>query len=254
MKTLIKSIVYEFCFFGIRIGKLKGKTKTINRRIQMGVVTRFTDLINANIHAALDKAEQPEKMLRLVIQELEETLVDARSQAAKNIADKKSLTRKVSTLNTQMSDWLSKAEVALEKDREDLAKQALVEKSKCEAEASEIEKVLVVLNSNLEGMNTDISNLQKKLSEARAKQQKVMQREAAAVTQLKSKKVLNTYDVAEIEQRYESFARKVDEMESKVEAYEMSSNPSLDEEFRQLESESQLNKELEELKAKVAKS
>ena len=83
-------------------------------------------------------------------------------------------------------------------------------------------------------------------------QKKLMQREAAAVTQLKSRKVLNSYDVAEIEQRYETFARKVDEMESKVEAYDMSSNPSLEEEFRQLETESQLNEELEQLKAKVA--
>jgi len=230
-----------------------GKNKTIYRRTEMGVVTRITDLVNANIHAALDKAEQPEKMLRLVIQELEETLVEARSHAAKNIADKKALTRKSENLNAQVSDWLSKAETALEKDREDLAKQALVEKSKCEAELAEIEKVLVVLNANLESMNKDITSLQKKLSEARGKQQKVMQRQATAVTQLKSRKVLNSYDVAEIEQRYESFARKVDEMESKVEAYDMSSNPSLDEEFKQLEAETQLNKELEELKAKVAK-
>lgn len=220
----------------------------------MGVVTRITDLVNANIHAALDKAEQPEKMLRLVIQELEETLVDARSQAAKNIADKKALTRKTSHLESQVADWLAKAETALGKDREDLAKQALVEKSKCEAQLAEIDKVLVVLNANLEAMNKDITSLQQKLSEARAKQQKLVQREAAAVTQLKSKKVLNSYDISEIEQRYESFARKVDEMESKVEAYDMSSNPSLDEEFRQLEAESQLNQELEELKAKVAKS
>lgn len=218
----------------------------------MGVVTRFTDLVNANINAALDKAEQPEKMLRLVIQELEETLVEARSQAAKNIADKKALTRKKENLNTQVSDWLSKAETALAKDREDLAKQALIEKSKCEAELIEIEKVLVVLTANLEGMNKDISSLQQKLSEARGKQQKLIKREAAAVTQLKSKKVLDSYNVAEIEQRYETFARKVDAMESKVEAYELSSNPSLDEEFRQLEAESQLNKELEELKTKVA--
>lgn len=218
----------------------------------MGVVTRITDLVNANIHSALDKAEQPEKMLRLVIQELEETLVEARSHAAKNIADKKALNRKATNLNNQISDWLAKAETALTKDREDLAKQALVEKSKCEAELAEIEKVLVVLNSNLESMNTDISSLQKKLAEARAKQQKLMQREATAVTQLKSRKVLNSYDVAEIEQRYETFARKVDEMESKVEAYDMSSNPSLEEEFRQLEAESQLNQELEQLKSKVA--
>lgn len=219
----------------------------------MGVVTRIADLVNANIHAALDKAEQPEKMLRLVVQELEETLVEARSQAAKNIADKKTFERKSSKLKAQMQDWLDKAEVALVKEREDLAKQALVEKSKCETELTEIENILLALNKNLEGMNADISSLQGKLSEARAKQQKLQQRESTVATQLKSRKVINTYDVSEMEQRYESFARKVDEMESKVEAFEMSSNPSLDEEFKQLEAESKLNEELEELKAKVSK-
>jgi phage shock protein A len=219
----------------------------------MGVVTRIADVVNANIHAVLDKAEKPEKMLRLVIQELEETLVDARSQAAKNIANKKMLTRKQEQLKSQVSDWLAKAETALLKEREDLAKQALIEKTKCEAELTEIEKALDALTANLAAMNGDISRLQQKLIEAKVKQKSFLQRQASATTQLKSKKLLNTYDMTEMEQRYESFARKVDEMESKVEAYETSSNPSLEQEFKQLEAESKLTNELEQLKAKVAK-
>lgn len=227
------------------------KRVSLIRRTQMGVVTRIADLVNSNLNAALDKVEQPEKMLRLVIQELEETLVDARSHAAKNIADKKGLERKSTTLNSQMQDWLNKAEIALSKDREDLAKQALIEKSKCEEELSQVEKVLSAIDKNLEVMNKDISSLQQKLSEARAKQQNLMKREKAAVTQLKSKKVLQTYDVSAMEQRYEKFARKVDEMESRVEAMEMSSNPSLEDEFKQLEAESKLEAELAELKKKA---
>lgn len=217
----------------------------------MGVVTRIADLVNSNLNAALDKVEQPQKMLRLVIQELEETLVDARSHAARNIADKKGLERKLAHLKTQMQDWLNKAEIALGKDREDLAKQALMEKGKCEAEIAEVDKVLDAIQKNLDVMNQDISSLQQKLSEARTKQQSFAQREKTAVTQLKSKKVLHTYDVTSMEQRYESFARKVDEMESKVEAMEMSSNPSLEDEFKQLEAESKLEAELAELKKKA---
>lgn len=219
----------------------------------MGVVTRIADVVNANIHAALDKAEKPEKMLRLVIQELEETLVDARSQAAKNIADKKTLTRKQGVLQSRVSDWLEKAETALLKEREDLAKQALIEKSKSEAELIEIEKVLAALTANLTAMNDDIAKLQQRLSEAKVKQKSFLQRQTSATAQLKSKKMLNTYDMAAMEQRYESFSRKVDEMESKVEAYETSSNPSLEQEFQQLEAESKLTDELEQLKAKIAK-
>lgn len=220
----------------------------------MGIVTRITDLVNANIHAVLDKAEQPEKMLRLVIQELEETLVEARSQAAKSIADKKGLNRKAVSLTNQINDWLQKAETALIKDREDLAKQALIEKSNLEEELAQVEKVLSALDANLDGMNSDIAKLQSKLTEAKTKKKELLQRQATAVSQIKSRQVLSSYNVTEMEQRYEMFAQKVDAMESKVEAFDLGSNPSLENEFKQLEADSKLNEELEQLKVKVAKS
>lgn len=220
----------------------------------MGIVTRITDLVNANIHAVLDKAEQPEKMLRLVIQELEETLVEARSEAAKSIADKKGLNRKAVSLTNQINDWLQKAETALIKDREDLAKQALIEKSNLEEELAQVEKVLSSLDANLDGMNSDIAKLQSKLTEAKTKKKELLQRQATAVSQIKSRQVLSSYNVTEMEQRYEMFAQKVDAMESKVEAFDLGSNPSLENEFKQLEADSKLNEELEQLKVKVAKS
>ena len=133
----------------------------------MGIFSRFTDIINSNINAILDKAEDPEKMVRLIIQEMEETLVEVRTQSAKLIADKKELNRRIERLRREAEDWDSKAEIALNKGREDLARAALKEKTEATEEAAIIESDLDVIDGNLDKLSGDIQLLQQKLVDAK---------------------------------------------------------------------------------------
>ena len=126
----------------------------------MGIFTRFSDIVNSNINAILDKAEDPEKIVRLMIQEMEDTLVEVRSAAARSIADKKDLNRKLETLDREVNDWADKAELAMRKAREDLAKAALVEKSRAKGAADVIKADYLAVDEGLGKLNEDIARLE----------------------------------------------------------------------------------------------
>lgn len=218
----------------------------------MGVITRFVDIVNSNLNAALDSAEKPEKMLRMIIQEMEEALVDIRSQAAQFIAEKKQYERKINNIMTQSTDWQNKAELALNKGREDLARQALVAKSECENDIAELRNQLSVVETSLEAITTDANSLQVKLTEAKQKQASFAKREQAAVVQLHTRRQLDSSKLDEVSLRYEQLHQKIESLESQVEAYDVTSNPSLADEFSKLEADSKVEAELEALKSKVA--
>jgi len=132
----------------------------------MGIFTRFSDIVNSNINAILDKAEDPEKIVRLMIQEMEDTLVEVRSAAARSIADKKDLNRKIERLDRDLNDWDQKAELALRKGREDLAKAALVEKSRVTAAVDLLKQDYLAVDEGLAKLNEDIARLESKLEDA----------------------------------------------------------------------------------------
>ena len=218
----------------------------------MGVITRFVDIFNSNINAALDSVEKPEHMLRMIIQEMEEALVEVRSHAAQVIAEKKQFERKANTLESQVADWQAKAEMALSKEREDLARQALVAKSECESELANIQQQLAQLTESLDAISSDANGLQTKLAEAKAKQQSLIRRKETAVVQLHSRKTLDNNKIENVQARYERLHNKVTELESQVEAYDMTAPVTLLDEFKQLESNSKVEDELQALKQKVA--
>jgi len=218
----------------------------------MGVITRFVDVLNSNINAALDSVEKPEHMLRMIIQEMEEALVEVRSHAAQVIAEKKQVERKVAALTEQALDWQNKAEMALSKDREDLARQALVAKSECESELAVIQEQLSLLSENLNAITEDANGLQQKLAEAKQKQKSLVRRQDTAVVQLNSRKTIDKNKLENVQAKYERLHNKVTELESQVEAYDMTAPVTLMDEFRKLEADSKVEDELEALKKKVA--
>ena len=218
----------------------------------MGIFTRFSDIVNSNINAILDKAEDPEKIVRLMIQEMEDTLVEVRSAAARSIADKKDLNRKLESLDHEVGDWDSKAELAMRKGREDLAKAALVEKSRVSAAADAVKADYAAIDDGLTKLNDDIARLEGKLNDAKARQKALLARHKTANSRLAARKRIHDYKIDDAMVRFEAFTRRIDDVEGRVESYDMGLPKDLNHEFASLEAEESVNKELDELKRRVA--
>jgi phage shock protein A len=217
----------------------------------MGMFTRFTDIINANINSMLDKAENPEKMIRLIIQEMEETLVEVRSTAAKNIAEKKSMMRQMRAFKSSVAHWQQKAELALSKGREDLAKSALTEKHKSVQKAADMQEQMDQLDEFLGNVQDDAQRLQDKLAEAKRRQESLVLRQQSAEVRLKVREKAAIYNIDEAITKFERYQQKIDDVEAQIEAYDMTSNQDLNSQFKELEANDEVEQELEQLKKQV---
>ncbi|ASJ96320.1 MULTISPECIES: phage shock protein PspA [Shewanella] len=217
----------------------------------MGIFSRFADIINSNISALLDKAEDPEKMVRLIIQEMEDTLVEVRSTSAKVLAEKKEIIRRIAKVQEQVQDWQDKAELALSKDREDLAKAALLEKQKASELAATLEQELVVVEEQISRLKEEVNLLQEKLADAKARQKTIIMRKQTASSRLEVKRQLDSSKIDNAMSRFEQYERRVEGLESQVEAYDLGNQKTLNDEFAALEADDAVNAELEALKAKV---
>ncbi|PKG58262.1 phage shock protein PspA [Shewanella sp. Choline-02u-19] len=220
----------------------------------MGIFSRFADIINSNISALLDKAEDPEKMVRLIIQEMEDTLVEVRSTSAKVLAEKKEIIRRVAKVQQQVQDWESKAELALSKDREDLAKAALIEKQKANELAESLAAELVVVEEHILRLKEEVGQLQEKLADAKVRQKTIIMRKQTASSRLEVKKQLDSSKIDNAMSKFEQYERRVEGLESQVEAYDLGKKNTLSDEFAALEAEDSVNDELEALKAKMKAS
>ena len=218
----------------------------------MGIFTRFSDIVNSNINAILDKAEDPEKIVRLMIKEMEDTLVEVRSAAARSIADKKDLNRKLEMLEREIADWDGKAELAIRKGRDDLAKAALVEKSRVSAAAEAVKTDYETIDAGLGKLNEDIARLESKLNDAKARQKALLARHKTANSRLAARKRIHDYKIDDAMVRFEAYTRRIDDVEGKVEAYDMGLPKDLNHEFASLEAEESVKKEFDELKRRVA--
>ena len=216
----------------------------------MSIFSRLSDIINSNISALLDKAENPEKMIRMVIQEMEETLVEVRSSTAKVIADKKSLTRRLEQLDKQAADWEAKAELALSKGREDLAKAALLEKSNINSSVEITQSDLQKLEDTLEKLSSEIEQLQAKLNDARARQKTILMRTKATNSRLDVNRQLHNHSIDNAMDKFEYYEKKIDLMEGQMDSASIEAR-GLQSEFDELAREEAIDKELEALKSKL---
>lgn len=218
----------------------------------MGIFSRFTDIVNSNINALLDKAEDPEKMVRLIIQEMEDTLVEVRSTSARLIAEKKDSERQLNRISQEAADWEAKAELAISKEREDLARLALVEKKKSVEQAAALESDIQRLDEHLNRLNEEVGQLQAKLADAKARQKTIIMRQRAVASRLDVKKTIDSGKIDDAMYRFERFEAKIDDLEAQVESYDMGKR-TLRDEFAELEGADKINDELAALKARVSK-
>jgi phage shock protein A len=220
----------------------------------MSVFSRFTDIINANINSLLEKAEDPEKIIRLMVQEMEDTLVEIRSAAAKCIADRKEQRRYAEFLAREQQGWARRAELAVRQNREDLARAALSEKQALADEAEQIAHETKMLDEQLEKFNSDISQLQSKLTDAKTRQRSIVIRHKTATSQLAARKHIHDDTIDEMLFRFENAERRIDRVEAQGESLNMGRKKDLAEEIAGLEDDDRVEDALTALKAKVGKS
>jgi len=221
--------------------------------LPMGIFSRTRDIIAANFADLLDKAEDPAKMIRMIIMEMEETLVEVRASAARTIADQKEMRRQIAKLEKLQESWTEKAELALSKDREDLAKAALVEKQKAGEMADSLKVEIAVLDDALRASEADIAKLQSKLREARTRQNAIMSRLESAHNRARMREMYAGSKVDEAFSRFDVLERRVDFAEGRADALSLGSPAkTLEEEIAELQASDKVEAELEALKAKRA--
>jgi phage shock protein A len=218
----------------------------------MSIFSRTRDIFAANMTELLDRAEDPARMIRMIILEMEETLVEVRASAAKTIADGKDMRRTLLRLDELQTSWTEKAELALSKGREDLAKAALIERQKASDMAEGLKDEIKQLDDTLKSYEADIAKLQGKLREARARQNAIAHRLESAVTRARARELLNGGRTDDAFSKFEILERRADFAEGRAEALGMTGPKSLEEEIAELKSSEKVDAELEAMKAALA--
>ncbi len=219
----------------------------------MGIFSRMTDIINSNINALLDQAEDPEKMIRLIIQEMEDTLVEVRSSSAKVLADRKAAARRLEQVQAEAQSWDEKARLAISRGREDLARAALQEKHAIEDEIEAVQGELTATDEHIAQLNDEVAKLQQKLNDAKAKQKALLMRGKTVESRIKVKRQIQREALDGAFQRFEHFERRMDNLESQLESMDIGRDvpPDLAAEIDALAGDERINGELERIKSEM---
>jgi len=217
----------------------------------MSIFTRFKDIVGSNLNSMLDKAENPEKLLRLMIQEMEDTLVELKASCAQVMADKARLGRSAERLNSEVTLWESRAELAMSKGREDLAREALLRKREIQVEVARLGEEVNAADDTVSRYRDEITQVEEKLTQARDKQRSLVRRHTLAKDRIQSQGNIRRFDHSDVVQRFDSFEQRIDRMEAEADLVNISRKSNLEEEFDRLHQDEQLEKEIAELKAKL---
>ena len=220
----------------------------------MGIFTRFRDIVTSNINAMLDKAEDPEKMVRLMIQEMEDTLVEIRASCAGAMATKKKIERQLEQIRGRVDQWAQRAELAVQKGRDDLAREALLEKRRYSERAGALEQELAQCDSLISQYQDDITQLEDKLASVREKQRVLVQRHIRAQSKKRAQGDIRRVDTTEAFMRFERFEGRIDRMEAEADLVNFGRKPPLEDEFSLLEGDEEIEEQLESLKKSLKKS
>ncbi len=216
----------------------------------MGIFSRFSDIVGSNLNSLLERSNDPQKTIRLIIQEMEDTLVEVRTTSARTIAERKELERRLQRGRDDVLDWEQKAELALRKGREDLAKAALLERAKVEDSLNEWRQRLPLYDETLSRLTTEIGQLQDKLDDARARQAALSTRHQAVDSRWKIRRQLDQEPVAQ--ENLRAYEREVDQKEAHLEAHDLGRRKTLAEEIEELATKDRIEQQLAALKAKMA--
>lgn len=216
----------------------------------MGIFTRVRDIISANLNTMLEKAEDPEKLVKLMIREMEDTLVEVKASCAGAMATKKKIQRELGEVRERGDLWAEKAQLAVDKGRDDLAREALLEKKRYHERVEALENEQEQCDELVAQYQDDIKQLEDKLASAREKQRILVQRHVRAQRKMTTEREIRRMDTADAMARFDTFEERIERMEIDAELVNYGRKPSLEEEFRKLEGDEDIDKELDELKRK----
>ena len=219
----------------------------------MGIFTRFRDIVSSNINAMLDKAEDPEKLIRLMIREMEDTLIELKASCAGVMANRKKTERQLDNARSREEDWNAKAELAVVKGRDDLAREALLEKRRLSERADALERELTESNALVEQYQGDIRQLEDKLGSAREKQRMLVQRHIHASKKKRAQEEIRRIEGTEAVFKFEELENRIERMEAEADLVNYGRKPGLESEFEDLVVDEEIERELANLKSSVVK-
>ena len=219
----------------------------------MGIFTRFREIINSNINAMLDNAEDPEKLIKLMIREMEDTLVELKASCAGVIASRKKVQRHLADMQSREGEWEGRARLAVAKGRDGLAREALMEKRRYTRRAESLEEELQEHNALYDQYKDDIRQLEEKLKSAREKQRMLLQRHIRASRKKQAREEIRRADSVEAVLRFEELERRIEQMEAEADVVDIGNKSGLEEQFEKLVVDDEIEKELQALKAPLAK-